>query len=97
MKKSWKKKKTAVRSLIRRFRAGLDYTVAHYGGMTAEDRLLATLCLVDEADAAKDTDGTAIPSIWRGGDVGGFECFVVAEEDGAAAAAASAEVGFFLT
>ena len=34
---------------VRRFRAGLDYTVAHYGAMTKVPRLDATLCFVDEA------------------------------------------------
>lgn len=33
---------------MRRFRPGLDYTVAHHGGMTAIPRLDATLCFVDE-------------------------------------------------
>ena len=33
---------------VRRFRAGLDYTVAHYGAMTKVPRLDATLCFVDE-------------------------------------------------
>ena len=34
---------------MRRFRAGLDYTVAHYGAMTKVPRLDATLCFVDES------------------------------------------------
>ena len=34
---------------VRRFRAGLDYTVAHYGAMTKVPRLDATLCFVDES------------------------------------------------
>lgn len=38
----------AVRAEIRRFRAGLDYTVAHYGCLTKESRLDATLCFVND-------------------------------------------------
>ena len=34
------------RSEVRRFRAGLDYTVAHFGAMTRDPRLDATLCFV---------------------------------------------------
>ena len=40
---------TAVRDEVRRFRPGLDYTVAHYGGMAKEARLDATLCFVQGA------------------------------------------------
>ncbi len=35
-------------SEIRRFRAGLDYTVAHYGNMTEIPKLDATLCFVND-------------------------------------------------
>lgn len=36
------------RGEVRRFRPGMDYTVAHYGGMTQEPRLDATLCFVKD-------------------------------------------------
>jgi hypothetical protein len=36
------------RDEVRRFRPGLDYTVAHYGCMTTIPRLDATLCFVKE-------------------------------------------------
>jgi hypothetical protein len=35
-------------SAVRRFRAGLDYTVAHYGAMTEVPVLDATLCFVND-------------------------------------------------
>ena len=35
-------------SVVRRFRAGLDYTVAHYGAMTEVPVLDATLCFVND-------------------------------------------------
>lgn len=38
----------AQRAELRRFRAGLDYTVAHYGCLTKEPRLDATLCFVND-------------------------------------------------
>lgn len=36
------------RDEVRRFRPGLDYTVAHYGAMTKIPRLDATLCFVND-------------------------------------------------
>ena len=35
---------------VRRFRPGLDYTLAHYGVLTKEPRLDCTLCFVDDKD-----------------------------------------------
>lgn len=115
------------RSEVRRFRAGLDYTVAHYGVLTKEARLDATLCFVNEseeveesvlksfracktaagatekraklikaeesgADCADGADGDddnegdddeRVPheDAWDSGDVGGFECYIEADED----------------
>lgn len=76
----------------RRFRAGLDYTVAHYGAITASPRLDAVLCFVDEAG---EGDGETSP--WAAGDVGGFEAYLLADEEeggpagsGKASASASA-------
>lgn len=80
----------AARAHIRRFRPSLDYTVAHYGDINRQTLLLATMCFCDEtADEANHEEQGG--SIWRTGDVGGFECFIVADEDGEQAAA-SAEV-----
>jgi Rps23 Pro-64 3,4-dihydroxylase Tpa1-like proline 4-hydroxylase len=88
---------TAERAHVRRFRPSLDYTVAHYGDINRQNLLLATLCFCDESvddneadNADDDNDGPSV-SIWRSGEVGGFECFIVADEDGEQAAA-SAEV-----
>ena len=58
---------------IRKFRPGLDYTVAHYGLLVKEPVLDATMCFVyDEND---DQDA------WESGDVGGFECYIEADDD----------------
>ena len=93
------------RAQVRRFRPSLDYTVAHYGDVNHDERLLATLCFCDEslenpsasaqpsnsnaassrastsskiaAASTPPDDGPPPQSIWRGGDVGGFEWFVV--------------------
>ena len=98
---------TSYRSEVRRFRPGLDYTVAHYGGMTKEPRLDATLCFVKDDDSSGAggsgvTAGAKVASAdkdaecdddeeeeeeegeaegpWSSGDVGGFECYIEAEE-----------------
>jgi prolyl 3-hydroxylase /prolyl 3,4-dihydroxylase len=60
----------------RRFRAGLDYTVAHFGAITAAPRLDAVLCFVDDEG---EGDGDTCP--WAAGDVGGFEAYLLADED----------------
>ena len=89
---------TSYRSEVRRFRPGLDYTVAHYGGMTKEPRLDATLCFVKD-DYSSGGGGVAAGANvatsdgddddeeegedegpWSSGDVGGFECYIEAEE-----------------
>ncbi|OEU11046.1 hypothetical protein FRACYDRAFT_193193 [Fragilariopsis cylindrus CCMP1102] len=62
---------------IRRFRPGLDYTVAHYGLLSNMDEvgvLDATMCFVD--DKTEDKKG-----YWECGDVGGFECYIEADID----------------
>jgi Rps23 Pro-64 3,4-dihydroxylase Tpa1-like proline 4-hydroxylase len=64
------------RAEVRRFRAGLDYTVAHYGGLTRDPRLDAVLCFV--ADGAAGGGGR---EAWEGGEVGGFEAYVLADEE----------------
>lgn len=107
---------------VRRFRSGLDYTVAHYGVLTKTARLDATLCFVNEDLELQERimgehNGTTVPAtsekkvaeatkaskngsiadseeeeeeedyvesfeeVWDGGEVGGFECYIEAEED----------------
>ena len=69
---------TAHKTELRRFRPGLDYTVAHHGVLTTDPRLDATMCFVDD-------EGEARSAAWDFGEVGGFECYVAADEDGGAA------------
>ena len=76
---------TAHKGEVRRFRPGLDYTVAHHGILTTDPRLDATLCFVDD-------EGEEASSAWDFGEVGGFECYIAADEEGVAAGAATAEV-----
>ena len=127
----------AHRDEVRRFRPGLDYTVAHYGVLTKEVRLDATLCFVnddkeiqdrvlsgdsenpdsaakvveqsaqkptatgkskpaqesddeEEDSSADEEEGSeeeeedaemGYDEVWDGGEVGGFECYIEAEED----------------
>ena len=66
------------RATARRFRAGLDYTVAHHGDLGAEDgeaRLEASLTFAGggEDDDAHET--------WASGEVGGFTDYVKATID----------------
>ena len=67
-------------SEVRRFRPGLDYTLAHTGTVRAAPETLdATLCFVAAAPAEL--------ALWDSGDVGGFECHVASsseDEHGAA-------------
>ena len=76
---------TAHKGEIRRFRPGLDYTVAHHGILTVDPRLDATMCLVDD-------EGDIKSSCWDFGEVGGFECYIAADEEGEAGGAATDEV-----
>jgi Rps23 Pro-64 3,4-dihydroxylase Tpa1-like proline 4-hydroxylase len=58
---------------IRRFRPGLDYTVAHYGLLVDQSVLDATMCFVyDENDENM---------VWESGDCGGFECYIEADDE----------------
>jgi len=77
------------RSKVRRFRPGLDYTVAHYGVLTTNAVLDATLCFCagDGKQCAFDEQtnellGSDDDAIWESGDVGGFECYIAADESG---------------
>ncbi|GKY93485.1 prolyl 3-hydroxylase ogfod1 [Mayamaea pseudoterrestris] len=89
---------TACKGHIRRFRPGLDYTVAHHGLLTESAVLDVTLCFVagsgkqqvmddnDESDENDTVKKTSAPLdeadvAWQSGDVGGFECYIEAEDD----------------
>jgi hypothetical protein len=73
----------AMQGQLRRFRPGLDYTVATgvlaSEGAEALPRLDATLCFVDDE---AESDALA----WQSGEVGGFQCYIVADEEANAAA-----------
>lgn len=75
------------RGRVRRFRPGHDYTVAHHGALTARPVLDATLCFCagegrqcafDEATG--ELMGSDDDAVWESGDVGGFECYIAADE-----------------
>ena len=77
-----------VRAKARRFRPGLDYTVAHYGVFTVKSSLDATLvfcagegkqCNLDPTYG--DLVGDGDDEVWESGEAGGFECYIAAEED----------------
>jgi len=77
------------RGRIRRFRPGLDYTVAHYGILTTHAVLDATLCFCggngDQCCFDEETNeliGSDDDAVWESGDVGGFECYIAADESG---------------
>eukprot|EP01024_Parvocaulis_polyphysoides_P037366 TRINITY_DN332_c0_g1_i1.p1 TRINITY_DN332_c0_g1~~TRINITY_DN332_c0_g1_i1.p1 ORF type:complete len:577 (+),score=105.05 TRINITY_DN332_c0_g1_i1:689-2419(+) len=59
---------------VRRFRAGSDYTLAHYGTLTEEPRLDVTLCFVDD-QSEEDQDA------WYSDEVGGFQSYMLTDED----------------
>lgn len=64
---------THYRTEVRRFRPGLDYTVAHYGCVTLDPRLDAVLCFVSSSE-----EGMA--QAWECGEMGGYEAYVLADE-----------------
>ena len=79
----------AVRAEARRFRPGLDYTLAHVGTLREDLTIDATLTFVPAAAAASG-DAAVSPKtelktelatarLWASGDVGGFECYVAAD------------------
>jgi len=77
------------RGRVRRFRPGLDYTVAHYGVLTTHSVLDATLCFCagngEQCTFDEETNeliGSDDDAIWESGDVGGFECYIAADEGG---------------
>jgi hypothetical protein len=76
------------RGKIRRFRPGLDYTVAHYGILTTNAVLDTTLCFCggegNQCSFDEETNeliGSDDDAIWESGDVGGFECYIEAVDD----------------
>ena len=76
------------RGKVRRFRPGLDYTVAHYGIFTEKSVLDGTLCFckgdgaqVRYDEASGDLIGSGADEVWSSGDAGGFECYIAAEEE----------------
>ncbi|QDZ20296.1 oxoglutarate/iron-dependent oxygenase [Chloropicon primus] len=71
---------TSSRSCVRRFRPGLDYTLAHSGVETAGYQLDATLCMVEESEQ------------WGLGEVGGYDCYMVNDIEAKGPNNASAEV-----
>ena len=73
------------RSVVRRFRRGLDYTLAHVGTLADAPVVDATLAFVPPPPKSGARGGAAAARAWDSGDVGGFECFVRKEGDGAAA------------
>ena len=78
---------------VRRFRPGLDYTVAHRS-LTADKKYLdASLCFVnvrdDEVQAAtrgRSADEMDDDDLWESGDAGGFECYIEQDPEDAEAA-----------
>lgn len=66
-------------SEVRRFRPGLDYTLAHVGTRNDKTSLDATLVFVASPRDASDA--------WDTGDVGGFECHVPSSPEDAEGAA----------
>jgi hypothetical protein len=82
------------RGRVRRFRPGLDYTVAHYGILTTKAVLDATLCFAagkgTQARVDEETGelvGSDDDALWASGDVGGFECYIAADDEENEAAA----------
>ncbi|RMZ56634.1 hypothetical protein APUTEX25_002723, partial [Auxenochlorella protothecoides] len=74
------------RGEVRRFRRGMDYTVAHHGVLAAAPCLDAVLCMLGSGPGAGEA--------WEGGEVGGYEAYMLADDEGegGAGAAETAEV-----
>ena len=71
------------RGRVRRFRPGLDYTIAHYGILTRSPVLDATMCFVsgkgNQSTGNEDDDEDDM--LWQSDDKGGFECYIEADND----------------
>jgi hypothetical protein len=79
------------KSKVRRFRPGLDYTIAHYGILTKVPVLDATMCFVRGSgkQSLGEEDDDEDDLLWQSDDKGGFECYIEADdedEEGAEAA-----------
>ena len=74
---------THYRNEVRRFRPGLDYTVAHFGMLTDVPKLDCTLCFAHEEKDADDLDSEEEmeDNSWESGNVGGFECYIASDEN----------------
>jgi len=73
------------RGEVRRFRPGLDYTVATHGQMTQGDSVLDCTWTMVYAGADDQSDEQAL---WDTGEVGGFEAYIGTDESGESAQAA---------
>lgn len=71
------------RGKVRRFRPGLDYTIAHYGILTKKAVLDATMCFVSGKgdQSVGDENDHDDDIIWQSDDKGGFECYISADDD----------------
>lgn len=71
------------RGRVRRFRPGLDYTIAHYGILTKTSVLDATMCFVTgKGDQSLGEEGDNDDDIiWQSDDKGGFECYIAADDE----------------
>ena len=70
------------RGRVRRFRPGLDYTIAHYGILTKTSVLDATMCFVTgKGDQSLGDEGDNDDMIWQSDDKGGFECYIAADDE----------------
>ena len=81
-------------STVRRFRPGLDYTVAHHGLLEPETVLDATLCFLGQANSSSSGNGDSSKSkeaiirqnqlmqeAWDDGSAGAYECYIAAEDE----------------
>jgi hypothetical protein len=77
-----------VRSLIRRFRCGLDYTVGCHADVVDQCRLDATLCFVDDADEDE---------VWESGEAGAYQCYLHIDQSNHYSAEAEVYTRFVVT
>ena len=71
------------RGRVRRFRPGLDYTIAHYGILTRSAVLDATMCFVSGKgdQSIGNDDDNEDDMVWQSDDKGGFECYIAADDE----------------
>lgn len=81
-----------VRQEVRRFRAGYDYTVAHFGlvrrreyqqnaASNAKSSNTNGIACLDVTLCFVSVDADETEDVWGDGEVGGFDCYVPAEAD----------------